>query len=110
VFMKKGRPGYRVTVLARPQQEREMVSLLMAQSRTLGVRCHAARRTVAARTENEAAFMGEPIAQKTCRIGGVEFTKIEYESLAALARRTGRPILELAEEYIRTRGEQGRGP
>jgi uncharacterized protein (TIGR00299 family) protein len=101
VFMKKGRPGYRLTVVCVPIDEPKMIECLMKQTRTLGVRRQLTARSIASREPAKSTFMDVTVEEKICDIGGTKFTKIEYESLAAVARQSGKPIVELAEEYVR---------
>lgn len=48
-LMKKGRPGHLVTVVARPEEARELARMLLAGSTTLGVRLSRAERIIAGR-------------------------------------------------------------
>ncbi|MBD3316384.1 MAG: nickel pincer cofactor biosynthesis protein LarC [Chitinivibrionales bacterium] len=101
--MKKGRPGYRLTVIAKPGDETRLAALIMKQTRTLGVRVGTISRFVARRAFRTTTFYGEEHQEKVCRIGETTFSKLEYEALAALARRRGIPLVELMNEYGRER-------
>lgn len=105
VFMKKGRPGYRLTVVCAPDADarQALIDTIMIGSRTLGVRFFSAERTVAGRTPAEGSLRGEPIEEKQCSYKGHSFTKPEYESLARLSEKTGVPVIELMEEYFKGR-------
>jgi uncharacterized protein (DUF111 family) len=101
VFMKKGRPGYRLTVVCDSDKKQALVDLVILHTRTLGVRIQRMERAVADRQAGEATFLGTPIREKQCSYKGVTFTKPEYESLAQLSEKTGRPLVELMEEYYK---------
>jgi pyridinium-3,5-bisthiocarboxylic acid mononucleotide nickel chelatase len=103
IFMKKGRPGYRLTVLCKKETVKEYVDTIMLHTRTLGVRIHDANRIIANRSASTTTLRGEPINEKVCSYGNSAFTKPEYESLAALSEKTGVPIIELFEEYLRSK-------
>ncbi len=103
LFMKKGRPGYRLTVICTEDSamRQAMVDAIMIGTRTLGVRFYSARRTVAERNRTEGYLRGERIDEKKCSYKGHTFTKPEYGSLATLSEKTGIPIIELMEEYFK---------
>jgi pyridinium-3,5-bisthiocarboxylic acid mononucleotide nickel chelatase len=103
VFMKKGRPGYRLTVLCAPDADAQqaLIDAIMVGTRTLGVRFHTARRVVAERKQADGVLRGEAIREKQCSYKGHSFAKPEYESLAALSEKTGVPVIELLEEYFK---------
>ncbi len=104
IFMKKGRPGYRLTVMCRPGQEEALAEQIVRHTRTLGVRESRLTRYVAARDGAEIELLGERGAEKVCEYRGYVFSKPEYELLARVARRLDRPLQDVLEEYIRSRG------
>jgi uncharacterized protein (TIGR00299 family) protein len=101
LFMKKGRPGYRLTVLSPHEKQQSLVDTVMVHSRTLGVRVQAMNRIVAERTPGTAIVKNEQIDTKQCSYKGHAFSKPEYDSLARLSEKTGIPVVELMEEYFR---------
>jgi uncharacterized protein (TIGR00299 family) protein len=101
VFMKKGRPGYRLTVIASAHDAPRLADLIMIHTRTLGVRLHVADRVIAGRTGGQGIFMGQRIAEKTCSCKGHSFTKAEHDDLATIAKKKGLPVIEIAERYAR---------
>ncbi len=105
VYMKKGRPGYRMTVLCRPERREELVSAIMKETRTLGVRYHDSSRIVAHRTKSYRRLLGADIREKNCSYGDMHFTKAEFDSLSLIARESNRPYLEVLEEYMRRNAE-----
>jgi pyridinium-3,5-bisthiocarboxylic acid mononucleotide nickel chelatase len=100
-FMKKGRPGYRLSVLCRPDKQQECVDLIMAHTRTLGVRVRLEDRVVMERTQATGTLLGETVEEKECSYKGRSFTKPEYEALARISGKTGVPVIELMEEFVK---------
>lgn len=99
VFMKKGRPGYRLTVLCAPDRQQEIIDIIMLHTRTLGVRVHTVQRVVAERKSVKGLLRGQAIEVKECSYKGHSFTKPEYKALARISGKTGVPVVELMEEY-----------
>lgn len=99
VFMKKGRPGYRLTVLCAPVKQQELADAIIIHTRTLGVRMRMEDRIVAERKQGTAKLRGQGIEVKECSYKGHSFTKPEYEALARISEKTGTPVVELMEEY-----------
>ena len=105
VFMKKGRPGYRLTVLCHNDKKDILVALIIRHTHTLGVRYYPATRSIALRSAGTSTLHNELIAEKHCSFASESFSKPEYESLAALSRKSGIPIIELIEDYVRKNNE-----
>ena len=101
IYMKKGRPGYRLFVICDLSKQQELTDVIMVHSRTLGVRFQTVSRVVAERQSSQTLLLGEQINRKKCTYGGHSFTKPEYESLAMLSRKRGIPILEILEQYYK---------
>jgi uncharacterized protein (TIGR00299 family) protein len=106
VFMKKGRPGYRLTVLCHNDKKDMLIALIIRHTRTLGVRYYQANRSIAQRCAGNTTLHNEIIAEKHCSFASASFSKPEYESLAALSRKSGIPIIELIEDYERKKNGQ----
>jgi len=103
VFMKKGRPGYRLSVLCNEETRQNLIDLIMLHTRTLGIRIQRMERAVAQRRTATVQFHDSSILEKYCSYKDTFFTKPEYESLAELSVKTGQPVIELMEEYIRNK-------
>ncbi|MBN1129440.1 MAG: nickel pincer cofactor biosynthesis protein LarC [Chitinispirillaceae bacterium] len=101
VFMKKGRPGYRLTVIASKDKACGLADGIITQTWTLGVRVHAVSRVVAGRAEARETFMGRTVREKRCSYKGRGFVKPEYDDMAALSREKNLPLIELMERYVR---------
>ncbi len=92
VVMKKGRPGYVVQVLCDPARVREIRAVLRSTTGSLGVRMTSAERWPAARSVGSVVVDGQEIRVKV----GAGRGKAEHDDVATAARRTGRPLRELA--------------
>jgi pyridinium-3,5-bisthiocarboxylic acid mononucleotide nickel chelatase len=106
VYMKKGRPGYRLTVIVPPEKAEGLGDTIMVHTRTLGVRVHQARRIIAQRESKPARFLGREIFEKQCSYKGRTFVKPEYEDLAAISRQKGLPVIELMDLFAATKGRK----
>ena len=98
VGMKKSRPGILLTCMCRREDEEKMVELLFRHTTTLGVREHISRRFTLKRREETVETAYGPVRKKISQGHGVARTKLEYEDLAAIAKKTGRPLEEIRKE------------
>lgn len=90
ITMKKARPGTLLSVLAAPSDESRLVSLLLRETTTLGVRVYPVRRHEAERTLEMVATSFGPVRVKVKRVDGqVVGAKPEFEDCHALAEATG---------------------
>mgnify|MGYP000010132054 CR=1 FL=1 len=95
VFMKKGRPGYRLTVLCNTGDMQRMADAIIANTHTLGVRYRLTDRIIARRETVEGVLDGQPIDQKRCSYKDISFTKAEYEPLSRYARERNIPLIDV---------------
>lgn len=100
LFMKKGRPGYRLTVMTEECKCQKLIDLIMIHTRTLGIRVQQTSRVVADRTADTLDFMDQKVTEKKCTYKGQSFSKIEYEDLEKLSHSSGISIVELMEKYV----------
>jgi hypothetical protein len=100
LFMKKGRPGYRLSVIASPLKCAELADLIMIHTRTLGVRMQNVRRIIADRESRQGGVAGHPIREKWCGYKGHSFTKAEHDDIVKIAKKKGLPVVEVAERYV----------
>ena len=98
VGMKKSRPGVLLTCMCRREDEEKMVELLFRHTTTLGVREHISRRFTLKRREETVETAYGPVRKKISQGHGVARAKLEYEDLAAIAKKTGRPLEEIRKE------------
>ncbi|MDG5815064.1 nickel pincer cofactor biosynthesis protein LarC [Chitinispirillales bacterium ANBcel5] len=100
IYMKKCRPGYRLSCLCRPEDRAKLIDLVIRNTRTLGVRWQLLTRTIAKRRVDSIRFLGEEAKEKVCSYGSFSFSKLEYESLVRISEKSKIPVLNLIEEYI----------
>ena len=94
--MKKGRPGIRVEVLARPADAATLEALLLTESTSIGVRRIAVERRALPRRMGSIEVLGQRIAVKLVALpDGRTRAKPEFDDVLAAARTTGRPPHEL---------------
>lgn len=97
--MKKGRAGFRVEVTVAPAEADKVTEALFRHSTTAGIRRYSAERVTLARREVEVTTAdGSAVRVKVLDGPDGPRVKPEYEDVAALARRTGRPAHEVARD------------
>jgi uncharacterized protein (TIGR00299 family) protein len=97
--MKKGRPGFRVEVTVAPADADKVTEAMFRHSTTAGIRRYSAERVTLARREVEVTTAeGASVRVKVLDGPDGPRVKPEYEDVAALARRTGRPAHEVARD------------
>jgi uncharacterized protein (TIGR00299 family) protein len=99
VYMKKGRPGYRLTVIASPKKAAALIDLIIIHTRTLGVRIRTVQRIVAQREIQGATFSGYKVSEKRCCYKGHSFSKIENDDLVRISKKRKIPVVELIEKF-----------
>ncbi len=109
VQMKKNRPGFRLSVLARPEDRARLGDLMLAETSTLGIRETAARRRLLPRSwEQVETPYGTVRVKVTERHAAGPSCAPEYEDCRKLARDNGVPfqhVWDLARRaYLRTAG------
>ena len=97
--MKKGRPGFRVEATVALAQADSVSQALFRHSTTAGIRRYTAQRETLARREVEVT-MEDGSAIRVKVLDGPDGLRVkpEYEDVARLARRTGRPAHEVARD------------
>ncbi len=97
VTMKKGRPGFELTVLASPSGFTHLRELVFRGSRTLGIRHHLRARIILPRETIAVAVGGQEIRVKVGRFEGeVTAVKAEFEDCRRAADVLNRSPLNLA--------------
>ena len=91
VYMKKNRPAYLLTVLCKPEDADAMQQILFADTTTIGVRRQLMQRSVLERqiVTVQTSFGAVQVKQCTLPGSGAVRSYPEYESVAAVCRRTG---------------------
>jgi len=92
VVMKKGRPGFVVQVLCDPSQATRLRVILRESTGSLGVRMVVGERWPAARSIESVVVDGQLIRVKV----SASRVKAEHDDVALAARRTGKPLREVA--------------
>jgi uncharacterized protein (TIGR00299 family) protein len=96
--MKKGRTGFRIEVTA-PVEAEPVAAALFRHSTTSGIRRQVAERITLPRREVEVTSAdGTPVRIKVLEGPDGPRVKPEYEDVASVARRTGRPAHEVARD------------
>jgi uncharacterized protein (TIGR00299 family) protein len=97
--MKKGRAGFRVEVTAGQAEAETVAQALFRHSTTAGIRRYTAERKTLARREVQVT-MPDGSAVRVKVLDGPDGPRVkpEYEDVASLARRTGRPAHEVARD------------
>jgi uncharacterized protein (TIGR00299 family) protein len=92
IVMKKGRPAHTLSVLCRPDRAAALRDRIFRDTSTLGVREGVLRKHAMARAFVDVAVAGGTVAVKLGHHRGV-ITQVmpEFDDVAALARRLGRP-------------------
>jgi uncharacterized protein (TIGR00299 family) protein len=97
--MKKGRTGFRIEVTVAPAAGEEVTAALFRHSTTAGIRRQIAERVTLPRRElTITSSDGTAVRVKVLDGPDGPRVKPEYEDMAALARRTGQPIHEVARD------------
>ncbi len=95
IYMKKGRPAVKLTVLARPEDEERLAGEIFRHTSTIGVRIHTDRRyELARRSEQRKTPLGT-IEVKISEGFGVRKEKIEFASLKEIAETSGKSVSEV---------------
>ena len=101
--MKKNRPGAVLQVIATPEKREQLISLILRETTTLGVRFYAAERRVQARDWVSVNTPHGVVRIKTSPTGFAP----EYEDARQIAIATGVPLKEIlaaaTHEYLKTR-------
>jgi uncharacterized protein (TIGR00299 family) protein len=97
--MKKGRAGFRIEVTVSPAEAEPVTAALFRHSTTAGLRRQTAERVTLARREVRVTSSdGTAVRVKVLEGPDGPRVKPEYEDVAAVARRTGQPVLEVARD------------
>lgn len=96
ISMKKNRPGTLITLIARPDNCRQLADLLMQESGSLGVRYRMQKRYIASRSESSLDTPWGPVRIKIAYLplGGTR-VKPEYEDCQAIAVQHKLSLLEV---------------
>jgi len=97
--MKKGRTGFRVEATVAPAEAERVGEAFFRHSTTAGIRRHSAERVTLPRREVQ-VDIGDGTRVRVKVLVGPDGPRVkpEYDDVAAVARRTGRPAHEVARD------------
>ena len=96
VTMKRGRPGTRIEILARPEAAPSLEEALLTQSTTIGVRRTAVTRRALPRETRSVEVLGYTVTLKIVRLpDGTTRSKPEFADVQRVAQQTGRPLRDI---------------
>ena len=99
VYMKKNRPGVKLSVLSDSEHREALTAEILRQSSTLGVRFHPVERFCLPREFTDVKTDAGPVRIKTARLpdGSVKGSP-EYESARQAAENSGIPLKEVFDQ------------
>ncbi len=102
IQMKKGRPGFTISVLSPESQRERLIQLILKESTTLGVRMYRVERVTLPREEREVTTKYGPIRIKVAfdHEGGIINIMPEYESCRQAAEEKKVPLKEVYQEAL----------
>jgi pyridinium-3,5-bisthiocarboxylic acid mononucleotide nickel chelatase len=96
VTMKKGRPGTRIDVLARPATASALEDRLLSESTTIGVRRARLERRALPRDQRRVEVLGHEVTLKVVSLpDGRTRVKPEFDDVQRVALATGRPAADI---------------
>ena len=102
--MKKNRPGALLRVIAKPEDQERLASIVFAETSTLGLRIYAAERRV---EERRMVTVETPFGTVRVKVSGLGSFTPEYEDCRAIASRTNTPLMRVIaaaqEAYLKTK-------
>lgn len=108
-LMKKGRPGYLLTVLCTVEKEAETARQILAQTTTNGLRARRCGKYFLTPGMTQVMTKWGPVRVKTASGFGLTHQKPEYEDVAALANASGLPYQTVLEDVLRHIYGENRG-
>ncbi len=98
VGMKKNRPGFIITCMCREDKKENLIKEIFKHTTTIGIRESRSNRYVLSRTIEKIETPYGEIRIKKSSGYDTKRSKLEYEDLAGVARRTGKSLLALKKE------------
>ena len=105
VFMKKNRPAWQLNVICDPKDRERMEEIIFAETTTIGIRRVNMQRTVLERESGSVSTPFGEAAVKICRLADGKCFYPEYDSVKALAQKSGRSFQEIY-ELVRREAEK----
>jgi uncharacterized protein (TIGR00299 family) protein len=102
VQMKKNRPGTLLTVLCKPQDANNLMSLIFAETTTFGLRTYTAQRRILPREHVTVTTPYGEVRIKLSRLNGqIQHATPEYEDCRKLAQANNIPLHQVISEALR---------
>ena len=95
IYMKKNRPAWCLTVLAKPEDVPEMEKLMFEHTTTIGIRRYLSQRTILKREKGSVQTPYGELQVKRVKLEDGYREYPEYESAKKLAVETGKPLWEI---------------
>ena len=111
IQMKKNRPGIKLSVLCQPDRAEDLLTIILQETTTLGVRFQAIERKALLRSTHTVDTPYGPVRIKVARLpgGGSKYSP-EYEDCRALALAQGVPLREVLQAAERLAHLSPSGP
>jgi uncharacterized protein (DUF111 family) len=98
-MMKKGRPGHLLTVLAPPELALDLISLLLRETTTFGIRRRSSSRAILRRATSEVPTQWGPVRIKIGDLGTAAPRMVpELDSCREISERSGATLQEVFDE------------
>jgi uncharacterized protein (DUF111 family) len=99
--MKKGRPGIMITVLSDEEQKEELMSIILKETSTNGLRFHEMKRRVLEREIKEVNTEFGKIRVKFSKHGkGTKKATPEYDDCKRIAEKLDIPLVEILKKVL----------
>ena len=95
IYMKKGRPAYRLTVACRKEDIEKLQTIIFRETTTIGIRYRYEKRNVLPREKVEVNTEYGLVQAKQVKLGEETYTYPEYESLKKIAEEQNIPLKDL---------------
>jgi pyridinium-3,5-bisthiocarboxylic acid mononucleotide nickel chelatase len=110
ILMKKGRPAHQLGVLVEPDRVDAVSRVIFTETSAIGVRSHLVAKQPLDREIRTLDLPDGPVRIKIASYGGtVVNVQPEYDDVAALAERTGRPVKDVLAEAVAASQREIRG-
>lgn len=101
VYMKKNRPGYKISVLCKTEETEKFAGLLLLDSSTAGVRISSHKRVVLNREYRSVKLNGDEVTLKILSNENILKIYPEYEDIARISQKTDKPFALVYREALR---------
>lgn len=105
IQMKKGRPGFRLTVIGRPHQGQPLKELILSETSAIGLRFHSEQRLTLPRQMISVETTWGPIQAKQVETPAGTRVYPEYEACREMALRQSVPLEMVYREVLKKSGE-----